>query len=153
MQNLLIVDFYSRHHAHGSPVQRKGVCCNVDLFLFFYPMIPSVPSGPPRKVEVEAVNSTSVKVLWRSPVLNRHHGQIRGYQVHYVRMLNGEPVGHSAIKDILIDDAQVSTHMHITLSCEFLFPNTAIHVLITHNLAYTAMSNPCIRQFNTEKTK
>ncbi|XP_060773049.1 receptor-type tyrosine-protein phosphatase delta-like isoform X2 [Neoarius graeffei] len=65
-----------------------------------------VPSGPPRKVEVEAVNSSSVKVLWRSPVLNRHHGQIRGYQVHYVRMLNGEPVGHSAIKDILIDDAQ-----------------------------------------------
>ncbi|GAA6104715.1 receptor-type tyrosine-protein phosphatase delta-like isoform X2, partial [Tachysurus ichikawai] len=81
-----------------------------------------VPSGPPRKVEVEAVNSSSVKVLWRSPVLNRHHGQIRGYQVHYIRMLNGEPVGHSAIKDILIDDAQVSTHLHITLSCGFFFP-------------------------------
>ncbi|XP_062865217.1 receptor-type tyrosine-protein phosphatase S-like isoform X7 [Trichomycterus rosablanca] len=66
----------------------------------------TLPSGPPRKVEVEAVNSSSVKVLWRSPVPNRHHGQIRGYQVHYVKMLNGEPVGHSAIKDILIDDAQ-----------------------------------------------
>ncbi|XP_073693738.1 LOW QUALITY PROTEIN: receptor-type tyrosine-protein phosphatase delta-like [Garra rufa] len=65
-----------------------------------------VPSGPPRKVEVEAVNSTSVKVLWRSPVPSRQHGQIRGYQVHYVRMVNGEPVGHPVIKDILIDDAQ-----------------------------------------------
>lgn len=65
-----------------------------------------VPSGPPRKVEVEAVNSSSVKVLWRSPVPSRQHGQIRGYQVHYVRMVNGEPVGHPAIKDILIDDAQ-----------------------------------------------
>ncbi|XP_016108539.1 receptor-type tyrosine-protein phosphatase delta isoform X13 [Sinocyclocheilus grahami] len=66
----------------------------------------TLPSGPPRKVEVEAVNSTSVKVLWRSPVPSRQHGQIRGYQVHYVRMVNGEPGGHPVIKDILIDDAQ-----------------------------------------------
>ncbi|XP_052458964.1 receptor-type tyrosine-protein phosphatase S isoform X20 [Carassius gibelio] len=66
----------------------------------------TLPSGPPRKVEVEAVNSTSVKVLWRSPVPSRQHGQIRGYQVHYVRMVNGEPVGHPVIKDILIEDAQ-----------------------------------------------
>ncbi|XP_051988325.1 receptor-type tyrosine-protein phosphatase S-like isoform X7 [Xyrauchen texanus] len=66
----------------------------------------TLPSGPPRKVEVETVNSTSVKVLWRSPVPNRQHGQIRGYQVHYVRMVNGEPVGHPVIKDILISDAQ-----------------------------------------------
>ncbi|XP_056318507.1 receptor-type tyrosine-protein phosphatase S-like isoform X12 [Danio aesculapii] len=66
----------------------------------------TLPSGPPRKVEVEAVNSTSVKVLWRSPVPSRQHGQIRGYQVHYVRMVNGEPVGHPIIKDILMDDAQ-----------------------------------------------
>lgn len=137
----------------GVQSKGKGSAVMLTFFVFFYPMIPSVPSGPPRKVEVEAVNSTSVKVLWRSPVLNRHHGQIRGYQVHYVRMLNGEPVGHSAIKDILIDDAQVSAHLHITPSCEFLFPNTAIRVLITHNLACTAMSNPCIRQFNTEKRK
>ncbi|XP_056103010.1 receptor-type tyrosine-protein phosphatase S isoform X21 [Rhinichthys klamathensis goyatoka] len=66
----------------------------------------TLPSGPPRKVEVEAVNSTSVKVLWRSPVPSRQHGQIRGYQVHYVKMVNGEPIGHPVIKDILIDDAQ-----------------------------------------------
>ncbi|XP_076849177.1 receptor-type tyrosine-protein phosphatase delta isoform X7 [Brachyhypopomus gauderio] len=65
-----------------------------------------VPSGPPRKVEVEALNSSSVRVVWRSPVPNRQHGQIRGYQVHYVRMLGGEPMGHPVIKDILIDDAQ-----------------------------------------------
>ncbi|XP_077445131.1 receptor-type tyrosine-protein phosphatase delta-like isoform X26 [Stigmatopora argus] len=65
-----------------------------------------VPSGPPRKVEVEAVNSTSIKVIWRSPMPTKQHGQIRGYQVHYVRMLNGEPVGQPVIKDILIDDAQ-----------------------------------------------
>ncbi|XP_077445140.1 receptor-type tyrosine-protein phosphatase delta-like isoform X33 [Stigmatopora argus] len=66
----------------------------------------TLPSGPPRKVEVEAVNSTSIKVIWRSPMPTKQHGQIRGYQVHYVRMLNGEPVGQPVIKDILIDDAQ-----------------------------------------------
>uniref|UniRef100_A0A8C2ER40 Receptor-type tyrosine-protein phosphatase S n=1 Tax=Cyprinus carpio TaxID=7962 RepID=A0A8C2ER40_CYPCA len=73
-----------------------------------------VPSGPPRKVEVEAVNSSCVKVLWRSPVPSRQHGQIRGYQVHYVRMVNGEPVGHPVIKDMLIDDAQelILTDLH-----------------------------------------
>ncbi|XP_029115058.1 protein tyrosine phosphatase receptor type Db isoform X16 [Scleropages formosus] len=65
-----------------------------------------VPSGPPRKVEVEPVNSTAVKVIWRSPDPSKQHGQIRGYQVHYVRMVNGEPKGQPVIKDILIDDAQ-----------------------------------------------
>lgn len=66
-----------------------------------------VPSGPPRKVEVEAVNSTAVKVSWRSPVPNKQHGQIRGYQVHYVRMENGEPKGQPMLKDIMLADAQV----------------------------------------------
>ncbi|XP_041077136.1 receptor-type tyrosine-protein phosphatase delta isoform X21 [Polyodon spathula] len=65
-----------------------------------------VPSGPPRKVEVEAVNSTSIKVIWRSPVPNKQHGQIRGYQVHYVKMDNGEPRGQPMIKDIMLADAQ-----------------------------------------------
>ncbi|XP_058857368.1 receptor-type tyrosine-protein phosphatase delta isoform X23 [Acipenser ruthenus] len=67
----------------------------------------TLPSGPPRKVEVEAVNSTSVKVTWRSPVPNKQHGQIRGYQVHYVKMDNGEPRGQPMIKDIMLADAQV----------------------------------------------
>ncbi|XP_038123395.1 receptor-type tyrosine-protein phosphatase S-like isoform X21 [Cyprinodon tularosa] len=66
----------------------------------------TLPSGPPRKVEVEAVNSSSIKVIWRSPVPTKQHGQIRGYQVQYVRMVNGEPTGQPVIKDILIDDAQ-----------------------------------------------
>ncbi|XP_072777749.1 receptor-type tyrosine-protein phosphatase delta isoform X20 [Taeniopygia guttata] len=66
----------------------------------------SIPSGPPRKVEVEAVNSTAVRVSWRSPVPNKQHGQIRGYQVHYVRMENGEPKGQPLLKDIMLADAQ-----------------------------------------------
>lgn len=75
-----------------------------------------VPSGPPRKVEVEAVNSTAVKVSWRSPVPNKQHGQIRGYQVHYVRMENGEPKGQPMLKDIMLADAQVIETLHSFLS-------------------------------------
>lgn len=75
----------------------------------------AVPSGPPRKVEVEAVNATAVKVSWRSPVPNKQHGQIRGYQVHYVRMENGEPKGQPMLKDVMLADAQVSLFYWLTL--------------------------------------
>lgn len=75
----------------------------------------AVPSGPPRKVEVEAVNATAVKVSWRSPVPNKQHGQIRGYQVHYVRMENGEPKGQPMLKDIMLADAQVSLFYWLAL--------------------------------------
>jgi hypothetical protein len=86
----------------------KGFSIILTFFLLSHG-VPPVPSGPPRKVEVETVNSTSIKVIWRSPMPTKQHGQIRGYQVHYVRMVNGEPMGQPAIKDILIDDVQVST--------------------------------------------
>lgn len=71
----------------------------------------AVPSAPPRKVEVEVLNSTAIQVFWRSPVQNRQHGQIRGYQVHYVRMENGEARGLPQIKDIMLADAQVRAHL------------------------------------------
>ncbi|XP_056377652.1 receptor-type tyrosine-protein phosphatase delta isoform X24 [Hyla sarda] len=87
----------------------------------------SIPSGPPRKVEVEAVNSTAVKVFWRSPVSNKQHGQIRGYQVHYVRMENGEPKGPPMLKDIMLADAQ-------EMIISGLQPETAYAITVT---AYT----------------
>ncbi|XP_061572425.1 receptor-type tyrosine-protein phosphatase delta-like isoform X11 [Cololabis saira] len=65
-----------------------------------------VPSGPPRAVEAETVNASAVRVTWRAPAPDRQHGQVRGYQVHYVRMNYGEPQGQPFIKDILIDDSQ-----------------------------------------------
>ncbi|XP_066491388.1 receptor-type tyrosine-protein phosphatase S isoform X3 [Tiliqua scincoides] len=68
-----------------------------------------VPSAPPRKVEVEVLNSTAIQVFWRSPVQNRQHGQIRGYQVHYVCMENGEAKGLPQIKDVMLADAQWET--------------------------------------------
>ncbi|MEJ1282806.1 hypothetical protein NN561_013768 [Cricetulus griseus] len=86
-----------------------------------------VPSGPPRKVEVEAVNATAVKVSWRSPVPNKQHGQIRGYQVHYVRMENGEPKGQPMLKDVMLADAQ-------DMIISGLLPETSYSLTVT---AYT----------------
>lgn len=89
----------------------------VAVILFLSNDVLPVPSGPPRKVEVEAVNSTSVKVFWRSPVPNKQHGQIRGYQVHYVRMENGESKGPPMLKDIMLADAQViAFYLNIEMS-------------------------------------
>ncbi|KAA8594892.1 hypothetical protein FQN60_012027, partial [Etheostoma spectabile] len=65
-----------------------------------------VPSGPPRGVEAETVNASAVRVKWRAPAPERQHGQVRGYQVHYVRMNYGEPQGQPFIKDILIEESQ-----------------------------------------------
>lgn len=66
-----------------------------------------MPSAPPRKVEAEALNATAIRVLWRSPAPGRQHGQIRGYQVHYVRMEGAEARGPPRIKDVMLADAQV----------------------------------------------
>ncbi|XP_071984670.1 receptor-type tyrosine-protein phosphatase F isoform X3 [Engystomops pustulosus] len=65
-----------------------------------------VPSAPPRKVEVDSVNSTSVKVTWKSPIPTKQNGQIRGYQVTYVRLEGGEPRGNPVIKDVMLAEAQ-----------------------------------------------
>ncbi|XP_008585869.1 PREDICTED: receptor-type tyrosine-protein phosphatase F isoform X10 [Galeopterus variegatus] len=65
-----------------------------------------VPSGPPRKVEVEPLNSTAVHVSWKLPIPSKQHGQIRGYQVTYVRLESGEPRGPPIIQDVMLAEAQ-----------------------------------------------
>ncbi|XP_058159739.1 receptor-type tyrosine-protein phosphatase F isoform X7 [Dasypus novemcinctus] len=65
-----------------------------------------VPSGPPRKVEVEPLNSTAVHISWKLPIPSKQHGQIRGYQVTYVRLENGEPRGPPVIQDVMLAEAQ-----------------------------------------------
>uniref|UniRef100_A0A8B9XFC7 Receptor-type tyrosine-protein phosphatase S n=1 Tax=Bos mutus grunniens TaxID=30521 RepID=A0A8B9XFC7_BOSMU len=78
-------------------------------------------------VEAEALNATAIRVLWRSPAPGRQHGQIRGYQVHYVRMEGAEARGPPRIKDIMLADAQ---EMVITN----LQPETAYSITVA---AYT----------------
>ncbi|XP_075935405.1 protein tyrosine phosphatase receptor type Fa isoform X1 [Anarhichas minor] len=65
-----------------------------------------VPGAPPRKVEADALNSTALRVMWKPPVSVKQHGQIRGYQLVYSRLENGEPHGQPVIVDVSLPDAQ-----------------------------------------------
>ncbi|KAM3866278.1 receptor-type tyrosine-protein phosphatase F [Diretmus argenteus] len=65
-----------------------------------------VPGAPPRKLEVEAVNSTAIRVTWKPPLPGKQHGQIRGYQVIFSRLENGEPRGQPNIMDVSLPEAQ-----------------------------------------------
>ncbi|TRZ02637.1 hypothetical protein DNTS_000622 [Danionella cerebrum] len=65
-----------------------------------------VPGAPPRRVEVDSMNSTALRVSWRAPLQQKQHGQIRGYQVVYSRLENGEPRGQPFIVDVALPDAQ-----------------------------------------------
>ncbi|KAI1883319.1 hypothetical protein AGOR_G00243970 [Albula goreensis] len=65
-----------------------------------------VPGAPPRKVEAEAVNSTAIRVTWKPPLSVKQHGQIRGYQVIFSRLENGEPRGQPNIMDVALPEAQ-----------------------------------------------
>ncbi|XP_021175669.2 receptor-type tyrosine-protein phosphatase F isoform X11 [Fundulus heteroclitus] len=66
----------------------------------------SMPGAPPRKLEVEAINSTAIRVTWKPPVQVKQHGQIRGYQVIFSRLENGEPRGQPNIMDVALPEAQ-----------------------------------------------
>uniref|UniRef100_A0A672MA48 protein-tyrosine-phosphatase n=1 Tax=Sinocyclocheilus grahami TaxID=75366 RepID=A0A672MA48_SINGR len=65
-----------------------------------------VPGAPPRRVEVDNVNSTALRVSWKPPLQQKQHGQIRGYQVVYSRLENGEPRGQPIILDVALPEAQ-----------------------------------------------
>lgn len=66
-----------------------------------------MPGAPPRKLEVEAINSTAIRVTWKPPLQMKQHGQIRGYQVIFSRLENGEPRGQPNIMDVALPEAQV----------------------------------------------
>uniref|UniRef100_A0A673CMA8 protein-tyrosine-phosphatase n=1 Tax=Sphaeramia orbicularis TaxID=375764 RepID=A0A673CMA8_9TELE len=90
----------SAHTVIGSGPESEPLICRTDE---------DVPGAPPRRVEVEVLNSTALKVMWRSLTPGKQHGQIRGYQVHYVRVENGESRGLPLIKDVMLADAQWET--------------------------------------------
>lgn len=70
-------------------------------------LVTAVAGAPPRKVAVEALNSTALRVSWKAPLTLKHHGQIRGYQLVYTRLHNGEAHGQPVIMDISLPDAEV----------------------------------------------
>uniref|UniRef100_A0A672SEZ0 protein-tyrosine-phosphatase n=1 Tax=Sinocyclocheilus grahami TaxID=75366 RepID=A0A672SEZ0_SINGR len=81
----------------GSGPESTAVECRTDE---------DVPGAPPRQVEVQPINSSSVKVSWCSVLPGQRNGQIRGYQVHYARVEHGESLGLPRIKDMMLDDEQ-----------------------------------------------
>ncbi|XP_040926318.1 protein tyrosine phosphatase receptor type Fa isoform X3 [Betta splendens] len=87
----------------------------------------SMPGAPPRKVEVDALNSTAVRVTWKPPLFVKQHGQIRGYQLIYSRLENGEPHGYPAILDISLPETQEAVVTD-------LLPETSYSVILA---AYT----------------
>ncbi|XP_075280807.1 receptor-type tyrosine-protein phosphatase F isoform X10 [Opisthocomus hoazin] len=95
-----------------------------------------VPSAPPRKVEVESVNSTAIRVSWKLPISNKQHGQIRGYQVTYVKLENNEPRGQPVIKDVMLSEAQWRTEDSVDHETVIggLLPETTYSVTVA---AYT----------------
>jgi len=80
----------------------------------------SVP-GEPRRVRLEAINSTTVRVQWRPPLEREQNGVIRGYQVLYMRIGDREEgVGGTRVYDVM--DGQYSDHSpliaaNLSLSC------------------------------------
>ena len=66
------------------------ICWNKKLKVLSF--LISVP-GEPKKVHVEAVNSTTIYVEWRPPKSRERNGIIRGYYVYYVEVgENDDPV-------------------------------------------------------------
>uniref|UniRef100_A0A673JS14 Receptor-type tyrosine-protein phosphatase F n=1 Tax=Sinocyclocheilus rhinocerous TaxID=307959 RepID=A0A673JS14_9TELE len=102
-----------------------------------------VPGAPPRKVEVEAVNSTAIRVTWKPPLSGKQHGQIRGYQVIYSRLENGEPRSQPNIMDVALPEAQVLPS--ITTNCEGLSQD------VTHSLSFTTIGNTALIQWQPPK--
>ncbi|KAK2179862.1 hypothetical protein NP493_469g03030 [Ridgeia piscesae] len=61
--------------------------------------------GEPRRVRVEAFNSTSIKVEWQPPSLKERNGIIRGYQVHYIEVdRHGQTTGRPQMYDLMDGD-------------------------------------------------
>jgi len=61
----------------------------------------SVP-GEPRRVRLEAVNSTAVHVQWRPPLEREQNGVIRGYQVLFMRIDDRhEGIGDTRVYDVM----------------------------------------------------
>ncbi|XP_049334898.1 receptor-type tyrosine-protein phosphatase S isoform X4 [Astyanax mexicanus] len=86
--------------AQGSGPESASLECRTDE---------DVPGAPPSQVEVQPLNSTAIKVSWQSVLPGQRNGQVRGYQVHYARLENGESQGLPRIRDIMLDDAQWKT--------------------------------------------
>uniref|UniRef100_A0A8C6MBT8 protein-tyrosine-phosphatase n=1 Tax=Nothobranchius furzeri TaxID=105023 RepID=A0A8C6MBT8_NOTFU len=88
--------------AEGTGPSSPAVMCRTDE---------DVPGAAPRQVDVQPLNSSALRVTWRSVLPRLRQGQIRGYQVHFSRAESGESRTLPRIKDLLLDDSQVTSSL------------------------------------------
>lgn len=66
--------------------------------------------GDPRRVRVEAINSTAVFIEWRHPSSKERNGIIRGYQIQYIELdVNDLPTNNVRIADTM--DGEKTEHV------------------------------------------
>ncbi|KAM8851142.1 LOW QUALITY PROTEIN: receptor-type tyrosine-protein phosphatase S-like [Spinachia spinachia] len=92
--NITLAAFTAEGTGPNSPV----VICRTDE---------DVPGAAPRQVDVQPLNSSALRVTWRSVSPRSRQGQIRGYQVHFSRAESGESRNLPRIKDLLLDESQM----------------------------------------------
>ena len=57
--------------------------------------------GQPRRLKLEALNSTAVRVEWRPPEDDQQNGIIRGYHIHYMVVNDdSQPYGANDMYDL-----------------------------------------------------
>ena len=82
-----------------SVIHSSFICSNTTPHCLY--LVP----GEPRRVHVEAHNSTSIKVKWQPPYQKEHNGIIRGYQVHYIEIdRTSQTVGRPQMYDLMDGD-------------------------------------------------
>uniref|UniRef100_A0A665WXK0 protein-tyrosine-phosphatase n=1 Tax=Echeneis naucrates TaxID=173247 RepID=A0A665WXK0_ECHNA len=82
----------------GTGLSSLAVLCRTDE---------DVPSAAPRLVDIQPLNSSALRVTWRSVLPRLRQGQIRGYQVHFSPAESGESRNLPRIKDLLLDESQM----------------------------------------------
>lgn len=109
------------------------------LFLKSFLLPVAVPGAPPRKLEVEAMNSTAIRVTWKPPLQSKQHGQIRGYQVTFSRLENGEPRGQPNILDIALPEAQVLDNVLLSPACSHSLSPLSLPLLFIPHYRHSAL--------------
>ena len=84
-----------------------------------YICISSVPSKPPRKVQVIVHSSTSMKVTWSKPLISAIHGELLGYKVNYWRADHPAELGPIVLKgtesSVLLRNLKKYTRYKVTV--------------------------------------
>ena len=70
----------------------------------YYPIFPTVPSGPPQNVTGVPISSTAIALSWRAPLFEDRNGVIRHYRVNVTEL----PTLHEL--------SQVTTHLDTVFS-------------------------------------